>query len=269
MTIQQFFGGGPRITAIGSGKGGTGKTVATLSLAHALALEGERVLVCDADLGLSNTTVHLGIDNGGDLAGVLSGARVLRDCITGIDGGCAKRGGFDLLAAPPGSGALANVRPPTLARLITILRSARGYDRILLDLAAGVDDTVLAFASSADETLLVMTPDPASLTDAYAFAKLLLRRGGAQPSFVVNMALSDQEARRTADALINSTRAFLDAVPEYLGGIPRDPRVLDAVRRQENLLVLFPQSHAAAAMIAIARKLHRRIPALAENAKVR
>lgn len=269
MTVQPFFGGGPRITAIGSGKGGTGKTLTTLSLAHAFALEGERVLVCDADLGLSNTSVHLGVDHGGDLAGVLSGTRVLKDSVAAIEGGCGKRGGYDLLAAPPGSGALANVRQSTLTRLIAILRSARGYDRVLLDLAAGVDDTVLAFASSADETVLVMTPDPASLTDAYAFAKLLLRRGGAQPSFVVNMALSDHEARRTADALISASRAFLDAVPEYLGGIPRDPRVQDAVRRQGNLLDMYPQSHAAAALITVARKLHRRISAPAENARVR
>jgi flagellar biosynthesis protein FlhG len=269
MTIQSIFGGGPRITAIGSGKGGTGKTLTALSLAHALTLEGERLLVCDADLGLSNTTVQLGVDSGGDLAGVLAGTCVLREGVVSIEGGCAKRGGYDLLAASPGSGALANTQASTLTRLITVLRSARGYDRILLDLAAGVDNTVLAFAASADETLLVMTPDPASLTDAYAFTKLLLRRGGAQPSFVVNMALSDQEARRAADALVNSARAFLDAAPEYLGGIPRDPRVQEAVRRQANLLLLYPQSHAAIAFSTVARKLHRRLPVTDASARVR
>lgn len=268
MTIQPVFGG-PRVTAIGSGKGGTGKTVVSLSLARALALEGERILVCDADLGLSNTTVHLGLDSGGDLAGVLSGKKALKDSIAAVDGGIAKRGGFDLLSAPAGSGALANTQTATLERLVAVLRSARDYDRILLDLGAGVDETVLYFAARADEVLLVMTPDPSSLTDAYAFAKLLLRRGATQPSFVVNMALSDQEARRSADALMNSARAFLDSKPEYLGGIPRDPRVQDAVKRQGNVLSLYPQSHAAEAIIAVARKLHRRVPVAMPTANIR
>jgi len=258
MTIQPVFGG-PQVTAIGSGKGGTGKTLVTLALAQAFAHEGERVLVCDADLGLSNSTVHLGLEHGGDLAGVLSGKRQLKDAVVTVSG--EARGAFDLPAAPAGSGALANTLSSTIERLIAVLRGARGYDRILLDLSAGVDDTVLHFSAKADETLLVMTPDPAALTDAYAFTKLLLRRGAAQPSFVVNMALSDQEAARTADALVNAARAFLDTTPEYLGGIPRDPRAQDAIRRQGNLLTLYPQSHAAEAISAVARKLHRRLPA--------
>ena len=266
MTIEPVFGG-PRVTAIGSGKGGTGKTLVSLSLAHAFALEGERVLVCDADLGLSNTTVHLGLDHGGDLSGVLAGKRTLKDAVTTVLDGT--QGAFDLLAAPAGSGALANPQHATLERLIAVLRSARGYDRIVLDLAAGVDDAVMHFAAKADETLLVMTPDPAALTDAYAFTKLLLRRGASCPAFVVNMALTDQEARRAADALINSARAFLETTPEYLGGIPRDPRVLETVRRQGNLLTLYPQSHAAVSLAAVARKLHRRLPATPVTANVR
>jgi flagellar biosynthesis protein FlhG len=262
MTIQPVFGG-PRVTAVGSGKGGTGKTVVTLSLAHALALEGEKVLVCDADLGLSNTTVHLGLEHGGDLPGVLCGKRALKDAVRSLGGG------FDLLAAPAGSGALANPQAETLERLIAVLRGARQYDRILLDLAAGVDDVVLHLAAKADETVLVMTPDPAALTDAYAFTKLLLRRGAGKPSLVVNMATTDQEARRSGDALINSARAFLDCAPEYLGGIPRDPQVQEAVRRQGDLIALYPQSHAVAALLAVARKLHRRIPAPANAVNVR
>lgn len=262
MTIQPVFGG-PRVTAIGSGKGGTGKTVATLALAELLVREGEKVLVCDADLGLSNTSVHLGLEHGGDLAGFLAGKRALKDAVTKV------AGGFDLLAAPAGSGALANPRGETLARLVAGLRGARQYDRILLDLAAGVDETVLHLAAKADESLLVMTPDPASLTDGYAFAKLLHRRTAPLPSIVVNMATSEQEARRTAEALINAARAFLDCVPDYLGGIPRDPHVQDAVRRQSALYALHPHCHAIAGFLQVSRKLHRRIPASADAVNVR
>ena len=170
--------------AIGSGKGGTGKTLVAVSLAHALAQEGEKVLLCDADLGLSNTCVHLGLDHGGDLAGVIAGRCALADAVVPVFGGIKQRGGFDVLAAPAGSGALADIDEAQAHRLIETLRAAKHYDRIVLDLGAGVDAITMHFAAAADSALLVMTPDPASLADAYAFAKLLeeARRGGCPSS---------------------------------------------------------------------------------------
>jgi flagellar biosynthesis protein FlhG len=250
---------GPRLLAIGSGKGGTGKTLIAVSLAQALAHEGERVLLCDADLGLSNTTVHLGLERGGDLAGVLSGKRALSDAIVPARGGIAARGGFDVLAAPAGSGALADIGEDQAKHLIDTLRAARSYDRVLLDLGAGVDATTMHFGASADDLLLVLTPDPASLADAYAFAKLLKRRGAKLPFVVVNMAAGDAEARRTSGALGMTCQAFLKEVPEYLGHIPRDPHVLEAVRRQSQLLNLHPQAPASLAIAVVARRLHNTI----------
>jgi flagellar biosynthesis protein FlhG len=144
------------------------------------------------------------------------------------------------------------------------LSQARGYDRVLIDLGAGVDGNVTSVAAHADEVLLVVTPDPASLTDAYAFAKLLLRRTTTRvPQVLVNMATNQTEARRVADALIGSARAFLRATPECLGFIPFDPRVTEAVRRQSPLLTLFPQTPAAVALENIARKLHGHVETLA------
>jgi flagellar biosynthesis protein FlhG len=250
---------GPHLLAIGSGKGGTGKTLIAVSLAHALAHEGERVLLCDADLGLSNTTVHLGLERGGDLAGVLSGKRALAEAIVPAHGGVAKRGGFDVLAAPAGSGALADIGEDQAKRLIDTLRAAKTYDRVLLDLGAGVDATTMHFAASAEDSLLVLTPDPASLADAYAFAKLVKRRGAKLPFVVVNMAANDPEARRTSGALGMTCQAFLKEVPEYLGAIPRDAHVLEAVRRQSLLLSLHPQAPASLAIAIVARRLHNKI----------
>jgi flagellar biosynthesis protein FlhG len=250
---------GPQFLAVGSGKGGTGKTLVAVSLAHALAHEGEKVLLCDADLGLSNTTVHLGLDKGGDLAGVIAGSRALTDAIVPAFGGIHTRGGFDVLAAPAGSGALADIDEVQSKRLIETLRAARQYDRIVLDLGAGVDATTMYFAASSDSTLLILTPDPASLADAYAFAKLLKRRGAKLPYVVVNMAANDAEARRTSGALGTTCQAFLGAVPEYLGGIPRDPHVSEAVRRQSHLLTLHPQAAASLAICTVARRLHNKI----------
>lgn len=248
-------GKAPRLTAIASGKGGTGKTVVATTLAAALAHEGERVLLCDADLGLSNTSVHLGLDSGGDIAGLLSGRLALSQAVVSVSGGAAMRGGFDLLAAPAGSGALANLDPRIAEKLVAKLRDARTYDRILLDLSAGVDATTLGFAARADETLLVLTADPASLTDAYALVKLLLRMGGNLPSSLVNMAESEAEGRRTSDALAKTCRAFLKSAPAPIGVIPRDGHVATAIRQQRPLLATFPQSPAARAFEALARRL--------------
>ena len=243
----------PQITALGSGKGGTGKTLIAISLAHAFAHAGERVLLCDADLGLANASVHLGLKHGGNLAGLLAGQLSLRAATVKV--ACGPHCSFDLLAAA--SGAFANPDGTAVAKLITTLEAAYDYDRVLVDLGAGVDDVVMRVAARADETLLVLTPDPASLTDAYAFTKLMLRRtGGRVPQVLVNMALNANEGRRIADTLQASAKSFLHIVPNYLGFIPFDPRVPDAVRRQSPLLSTFPQSPAARAIEALARKLH-------------
>jgi flagellar biosynthesis protein FlhG len=186
---------------------------------------------------------------------MLSGRKTLQDAVARVTSG--PRIGFDLLAAPSGSGALAQVGEATVQKLVALLQASQAYDRVLVDLGAGVDATVMTFAAHADETLLVLTPDPASLTDAYAFAKLLLRRTTTRmPQILVNMALNATEGRRIADALIGSARAFLTSAPDYLGFIPYDPRVTEAVRRQSPLLTLFPQSPASAAIDGIAARLH-------------
>ena len=251
----------PRITAIGSGKGGTGKTLIAVSLAHALAHEGERILLCDADLGLSNAAVHLGLDDGGNLPSVMRGECTVADAIVPVLGGSSKRGGFDLLSAPAGSGAFANSGKEDARRLLIALSAADGYDRILLDLGAGVDGTTMMFAAAADETILVMTPDPSALTDAYAFTKLLHRADSSRlPLVLVNVALNETEAQKSFDALSATARAFLKCELTYLGGIPHDPKANEAVRRQCHLLPLYPPAAASSALEAVARALHDQMP---------
>lgn len=246
----------PRLTAIGSGKGGVGKTLIALALARALARQGERVLLCDADLGLSNTAVQLGRADGGDLVGVLAGTRDVQEAAVPVDGGAAARG-FDLLGAPAGSGALANVGLPAANLLIASLRAAYAYDRVVLDLSAGVDNVTMSLAAAADETIAVLTPDPASLTDAYAFAKLLVRATRSRtPEFLVNLAATEADGRRAAEAFIGTCRTFLKFEPYLLGLVPRDPNAADAVRRQQALVAGFP---AAQAVSEVAVTLHVRI----------
>ena len=248
MTLKPF---GPHLTAIGSGKGGTGKTFVTLALAQVFADLGERVLVCDADLGLSNTSVQLGLARGGDLPALLMGTATLKQAVVHVDTVC--HAGFDLLAAPAGVGTLADADGEMAQQLAMLLKRAPGYDRVLIDLGAGIGTAVMTLAAHADDTLVLTTPDPAALTDAYAFVKLMLKRtGGRAPSLVVNMAASASEARRTADALVRSARTFLKITPSYLGFVPNDARVMDAMRRQMALCTVYPQSVALTAIAALA-----------------
>jgi flagellar biosynthesis protein FlhG len=243
-----------KLIAIASGKGGTGKTLLAVSLAQAFAQLGERILLCDADLGLSNAGVHLGVGECGDLVGLVAGRKPLKQAAVRVECG---RLHFDLLAAPSGSGALANAGEAEIERLLGALDGASDYDRVLIDLGAGVETKVLQLAARADAVFLVLTPDPSSITDAYAFAKLLLRRTTTRvPQLIVNMALNATEGRRVAQALTESARAFLRCTPDFLGTIPYDPRVSDAVRRQTPLLSAFPQSPAATAIEGLARRLH-------------
>lgn len=241
---------GPRLTAIGSGKGGTGKTFIALSLAQAFADLGERVLVCDADLGLSNTSVHLGLAASGDLPGYLAGRVPLKAASVAVaTPGHAK---FDLLAAPAGTGLLADADRVTVERLSHLLRRAPCYDRVMVDLGAGIGEAVTVLAANADDVVTVMTPDPTALTDAYAFIKLVLKQaGGRAPSVIVNMAANAAEAKRSAEALIHSARNFLQVTPAYLGFVPADMRVVEALRRQTSLWVACPQSPVLAAVTAL------------------
>lgn len=239
--------GGPRLTAIGSGKGGTGKTFVSLALAQAFADLGERVLICDADLGLSNTSVQLGLAHAGDLPGLLAGRVPFQSALARVE--TQGHAAFDLLAAPAGTGILADANGETAARLASILRRASAYDRVLIDLGAGIGETVMTLAAEADDVVVVVIPDPASLTDAYAFIKLLLRRtGGRAPALLVNMATGDAEARRTAEALTKSARTFLKTAPVTLGFVPNDMRVVECLRRQVSLWDAYPRSPALTAI---------------------
>jgi len=127
---------------------------------------------------------------------------------------------------------------------------------VLLDLAAGVEAPVMHFAAAAQETIVVFTPDPASLTDAYAFVKVLMRAFTAPPFMLVNMTASEAEAKRTAEMLSATCCNFLKTKLEFLGGVPRDARAVDALRRQSLLPRLYPQAPSSRAIEAVAARLH-------------
>ena len=244
------------IIAVASGKGGVGKTFVSITLASALAKAGRRVLLVDGDLGLANVDVQLGIAPETDLAAVVAGWVELDDAVTPVDGGPGN-GGFDVLPGRSGSGALAELATEEVARLAAGLTAlALQYDHLVLDLGAGIEANCMRLARSADKSLVVITDDPSSMTDAYAFIKVL--RGYApnvEPIIAINQADTRAAGQRTYEAIARACTTFLGFRPRHAGTVMRDPKVRDAIRCQKTLISTDPQAQPVQDVMAIAQML--------------
>lgn len=250
MTYSRAKG---RVIAIASGKGGVGKTWFSITLAHALAKRGERVLLFDCDLGLANVDIQLGLVAPHDLGGVLAGTSTLAQaCLP-------HAGGFDILPGRSGSGDLAALRAPIQARMGALVdEAADRYATVVLDLGAGLDSFVREMTTRADILLVLATDEPTSITDAYAVMKLHQHdRAGRPPvaRVVINQAVSPAAGARTYATLARAATAFLGHTPDLAGIIRRDDRVRDAIRRQTLLLVRHPLAEAAEDVCALAGRL--------------
>jgi flagellar biosynthesis protein FlhG len=241
-----------RSIAVASGKGGVGKTWFAITLANAFAREGQRVLLFDADLGLANVDIQLGLTPEHDLAAVIAGRVTLAE--TAFHHAA---GGFDIVAGRSGSGALSAVDPAALERTLTALRQETArYDIVLLDLGAGLERAVRRMSAWADTLLVLATEEPTSLTDAYAVLKLhAADRVEGDARVVVNQASTLHAGERTFATLQRACMTFLGRAPRLAGVVRRDDRVRDAIRRQTLLLVRHPGSPAAADVEAAARTL--------------
>lgn len=238
--------------AIASGKGGVGKTWLSVTLAHALANAGRRVLLFDGDLGLANVDIQLGLTPPVDLGAVLEKGLPLERGIVRY-----APGGFDVIAGRSGSGSLATIPAARLKRLSDGL-SALGsrYDHVVLDLGAGVERNVRHLAAQCRVCLVVTTDEPTALTDAYAFIKLAAAAAGAADMrIVVNSAGSRAEGERTYATLLKACQSFLKLSPPLAGIIRRDAHVKDSIRAQTPILTRYPASPAAEDTIALARRM--------------
>ncbi len=249
-----------RILAITSGKGGVGKTFISANLAAALARQGERVLVLDADLGLANLDVVLNLFPKITLHDVFTGKAELEQAILPAPGG------FSVLLAGSGLVEYSRLTPEVRDQLQKIIDTlAPRYDRILLDTGAGISDVVLYAVSLADEVMVVATPEPTSLTDAYATIKVLAtqqqRRAILMTVNQVNRAGEGRAIRAQLQLVIDRfVSPGLDQPGaglklELMGEIPIDPSVREAVKKRQLLVEAFPGSAAAQGVAAVAAKL--------------
>ena len=246
-----------RVLAVTSGKGGVGKTFLSANLAAALAQRGERVLVLDADLGLANLDVVLNLIPKITLHDVFTGKAALEDAIVPAPGG------FSVLLAGSGMVEYSRLTPEVREKLLGVITTlSPRFDRILLDTGAGISDVVLFAVSMADDVALVVTPEPTSMTDAYATVKVLSsQQQRATIRLVVNQAGRAGEGRTIQAQLQRVVDRFVNPAAEQavrldlLGEIPTDPVVREAVQKRQLLLEVYPGSAAAKAVMALAARL--------------
>ncbi len=240
------------VIAIASGKGGVGKTWFAITLTHALAKRGQRVLLFDGDLGLANVDIQLGLMPEHDLGSVIAGKRTMAQACSTFE-----PGNFQVVAGRSGSGSLANIpigRLQVLAEDLVLV--SQDFDRVILDLGAGVDKSVRLLSRTANTILVVTSDEPTSLTDAYAFIKLTaLERKNADIRVVVNACNSTREGERTYQTLLKACQGFLKTSPPLAGIVRRDTRVRESIRNQIPILTRYPNSEAAMDVEAIADKL--------------
>ncbi|MBI4601094.1 MAG: MinD/ParA family protein [Planctomycetes bacterium] len=246
-----------RFLAVASGKGGVGKTNLAVNLGLAIAAQGKRVIVVDADIGLANADVLLGVQPRWNLGHVLSGE------VTALEALTPAPGGLFLLAGASGSRHLSDLEPAERDYLVRSLQELEAYAEVVFfDAAAGISRNVIGLALACDEVLVVTAPEPTAIADGYAVVKALSREKGAgRIRLVVNMAAGAAEAERVSGRIQAVARKFLGIEVGSLGFVPLDDHVRQAVRRKKPFLLEFPEAPAADGVRSLAESLIGEEPA--------
>jgi flagellar biosynthesis protein FlhG len=240
-----------KVIAVSGGKGGVGKTNVSLNTAIALAQLGKNVLVLDADLGLANVDVMLGLRVQRNLSHVLSGECELDDII--IEGPA----GIKVIPATSGTQSMVDLTPAEHAGLIRAFSDMKTqFDVLIVDTAAGISDMVLSFCRASQDVMLVVCDEPTSITDCYALMKLLSRDHGVFKFRVVaNMVRSPGEGQQLFGKLSKVSDRFLDVALDLVGVVPYDENIRKAVRKQKAIVEAFPDSPASKAIKNLAKNI--------------
>lgn len=244
-----------RVITVTSGKGGVGKTSIAVNLAIQIQRMGKRVIILDADFGLANIEVMLGIRPQYNLADLMFRGKTLNEIIT-----CGPEG-IGFISGGSGIQELARMTKEQVMYLTQKLVELDAMaDVIIVDTGAGIADNVLEFVTASSEVVLVATPEPTSITDAYALLKALNRRAGfsrehTSIKMISNRVGSETEGRSLYEKMSVVVDKFLNIQPEFLGIIPQDDMISKAVMVQKPITMAYPNSPAAKALQAIAGKL--------------
>lgn len=244
-----------RVITVTSGKGGVGKTSIAVNLAIQMKRLGKRVIILDADFGLANIEVMLGIRPQYNLADLMFRGKSLTEIITP---------GPEEIGFISGGSGIQELARMTKEQVMYLTQKLVELDAmadvIIVDTGAGIADNVLEFVTASSEVLLVATPEPTSITDAYALLKALNRRAGfsrerTSIKMISNRVGSEAEGKNLYEKMSVVVDKFLNIQPEFLGIIPQDDFISKAVMVQKPITIAYPNSQAAKAMQLIAAKL--------------
>ncbi|HUU50533.1 MAG TPA: MinD/ParA family protein [Nitrospinota bacterium] len=244
------------VMAITSGKGGVGKTNIVANLAISLSMLNRRVVVFDADLGLANLDVLLGLIPKYNLKDVLIGKKSFSEII--VEG----PKGIKIIPASSGIQELSALTDEQRLRLLSEFdQFDENIDILLIDTAAGISSNVMYFNVAAQEIIVIAAPEPTSITDAYALMKVLsINYGEKYFRLIVNSVKDEKEGKEVFKKLSVAADRFLDISIDYLGSIPFDESVTKAVRQQKALVELYPSSKAGRSFAALAKSISKISP---------
>ncbi len=240
-----------RSIAICSGKGGVGKSNLTVNLAILLSKLGKKTIVIDADLGLANDDILLGIRPKHHLFHFLCGQKKINEII--MEGPC----GMKLLPGGSGISELANIREMERAQIINGLVSlSKEADIVLIDTSAGISKNVMNFVCAAEDTILVVNPEPTSLLDAFGMLKAIVKNGKkSNIHVVVNRALTEKEAEETYERLKKTASKFLFIELHYGGFIYDDKEVVESIKKQKPFVLRAPECKASKSMENVLKRI--------------
>lgn len=256
----------PRVICVTSGKGGVGKTNLTANMAYSLSRMGQKVLVLDADLNLANVDVLLGLTPKYNLHHVFLGERTLSDVMIKGPGG---------MLILPGSSGIMELASLTENQKLYFLAEmedfGRDIDILLIDTAAGINENVIYFNLAAQERIIVMTPEPTSMTDAYALIKVLSSRHDVKRfGILANMVSSEKEALAVFRQLSLVCDQFLNTLSlDFIGHIPYDKSLTKAVRSQRLVMDLFPEAAASKMLAKITQGLMDQAPEFIQDGNIK